>query len=736
MLLRTLSALAQVVAELQPCRFIAVDVETTGLDLVTSEVTGLAFASKDGAWYVDFMELPDPRGVWTTVLPLFELGKHVLISHNAPFDMHFIYRDLVALGLDPRFFEVCLHWWDTMSAAAFVDENIIGVKIPLEQEDGTPRAVGALSLKALSRVYLGRAQRLWTADFNSWPVEERAAYGEADVRNTFDLMQVFATYLRSIDLMDYFEKFLAPMSFVTCMMQNLGIAVDIPTLLTVQEELKREIGVAYNATVAVMPPQESVSVDLSRIPGRKGELQQQLLSIVSLSKTPAEYMLASGNVSFSKAKLSALYKETPDHPFWGPALVLEYTPANPNSYAQLAAYLLGKGYRLPMTPAGNYSVTADILAEVAKQNPNDPIWEHLFTMRKLEKLDGTYVSSLLELAWEDGTVHPEWNQSGTVTGRYSARVSGENKTLQHKRGPAFQTIPRPDTIQEAGWEYNPRAWFIARPGYTLCVADLGQAEVRMLAVMSQDPALKETMRSGEDLHSSIASRVWGARWYAASDAEKKVLRGNTKQATFGTIYGIGPAKLCEKLGISQEEAENLLADFYRSFPKVSLWKQDEATQLRRYGYVTSLLGRRRQPILIQKPPRVTAALGTREREVQKLRETLWKAEYDAACAKSGFDPETVEVQELEGRAIRQAVNFEIQGSTAEVVNYGLWRLVRAGYRVVGQVHDEVVVEVPDTEESRAGLEKLLREVYEVEIRGVPFVLDVHFGPSWAEEKEK
>ena len=735
MLIRTLKELAVAVEEAQNDKYIAVDIETTGLDLVTSEITGLGFATETGAWYVDFAELPDPLGIWTTVLPLFHLGTHILISHNTSFDMYFIHRDMVAMGLAPNFYEVCLHWWDTLSMAAFVDENIIGVKIPLVQEDTTVRAVGALSLKALSLIYLGRNQRLWSADFDSWPVEERATYGEADVRNTYDLAMVFADYLKSIGLLDYCQKYLVPMSFVTCRMQDLGIAVDIPKLLEVQEELKAEIETAYTATAAVMPPQETISVDLSKYAGSKAELQEQLLAIVSLVGAPDEYMLASGKVSTSKAKMSKLYKETQDNPFWNQVLTYEFSPANPNSYSQLGDYFLAKGYRLPMTPAGNYSVSADILMEVAKQHPEDAIWEYLFKMRKLEKLDGTYVSSLLEFAWEDDTVHPEWNQAGTVTGRYSAHTSTQNKVLQHKRGPAFQTIPRPDTIQEAGWEHNPRAWFIARPGYQLCVADLSQAEVRMLAVMSQDPALMAVMTSGEDLHSSIASRVWGARWDAASDAQKKVLRTNTKQATFGTIYGIGPTKLSEKLGILYEEAEALLGDFYDSFPQVSVWKQVEATQLLRHGHVVSLLGRRRQPILIQKPPRVTGAPGTREREVQKLRETLWKAEYDAACAKSRFDPETVEPRELEGRAIRQAVNFEIQGSVAEVVNYGLWRLVLAGYRVLAQVHDEVIVEVLNREEDRTELERLLREVYEIDIRGVPFVLDVHFGPSWAEEKE-
>jgi DNA polymerase nu len=94
----------------------------------------------------------------------------------------------------------------------------------------------------------------------------------------------------------------------------------------------------------------------------------------------------------------------------------------------------------------------------------------------------------------------------------------------------------------------------------------------------------------------------------------------------------------------------------------------------------------------------------------------------------------VEDNEIKGRAQRQAINFMVQGSVAELVNYGLWRLVRAGYRVVAQIHDELLVEVRDTVEDRLELENLLREVYEVTIRGVPFRLDLAFGYSWGEGK--
>ncbi len=718
--------------------YIAVDVETTGLDYLSDEVIGIGFATEDAEWYVDFPTLlsnTDEQNswsvtdVWKQLRLLFDLNKYILISHNTPFDMYFINRELVKY-LCPSPLTPCLNWWDTLSMAAFTDENLIGVRVELESESGETKSVGALSLKALSYMFLGRKQRLYEEDFTSWMPEERAEYGCSDVRNTYDLAVLFSNYLQCEGLLEYYQKYVAPMSFVTHALEANGIKVDVPKLLEVQQAITAEIKEYYDAIVALMPPQEAVVIDLSKFTGTKEELQQQLNLLVAVSKGFEEYMTAKGKVSTAKGKLLKLYEETKDDPFWQQVLTYEYTDSNPNSYQQLGQYLAKKNYHLPITPSGNLSVSSDTLEALAQSYPNDPLWGPLFKMRKLEKLEGTYVSALLELAWEDGTVHPEWNSSGTATGRYSTSVSGQNKKLRHKRGPALQTIPRPDTIVEAGWEYNPREWFISSPGHCLCVADLSQAEVRMLAVRSGDPDLRAAIASGEDIHSSVAARVHGHVWEQADDKLRKTLRGRTKQVVFGTIYGIGPKGLALRLNISEEEAADLIHDFYATFPGILEWKREETEHLLRYGYVESMLGRRRCPVLLQDPPRVVAKPKTEEYIRQKLNEKLWQTEYDYALEKSGFGEDTDD-QAIIGRATRQAINFEIQGSVAEIMNYGLWRLVKDGYTVRGQVHDEVIIEVLDEEEVKEQLKKFLIELFEIEINGVQFRLDVHFGSSWA-----
>ncbi len=736
MLVTTLSEIREVVSAASKEQLICVDVETTGLDYVDDGLIGIGLAIQGSEWYIDFLEADVPVNfILDALAPLFDLREHTLVSHNTPFDMQFLWKAYAELGRTPDWFTTCLGWWDTLSMAALADENLIGVKVTLPREDGTNRRLGGLSLKSLSKIFLDREQGLYEDDFESWAPEQRAEYGCADVRNCYDLAQFFSTYLKRVNLWEYYQKYIAPMAFVTSVMEMRGLNLDVKRLLVLQEEVGTEIEGLVAEVRAVMGDDVSIELDANQCGLSRAELAEYLLSLVQGFKDAADFMTPAGNVSTSKSNLMALAEHFTDDEVLASCRREVRTPRNPRSYQQLGEYLSAQGYRLPLTPSGNMSVTAAVLEELATKHPDEPVFEPLFKMRKLEKLKGTYIDACLEMAWEDNTVHPQWHQAGTVTGRYSCSTSSSNKLVRHKRGPALQTIPRPDTIADAGWPYNPREWFIAKPGHVLCVADLSQAEVRMLAVMSGDKKLAWAVNSGEDLHSSISANVWGQRWAEATPAERKVLRTHTKMVTFGTIYGIGPSSLAESLGLEFGEAANLLNDFYSAFPGVVAWKAHETNKLMRNKYVTSMLGRRRSPVILQSPPRVSGKPGTRQYELQKLSEALWRAEYETALKKSGFDTEEVTREEIEGRAQRQAINFMVQGSVAELINYGLWRLVREGYTVCGQIHDEVIVEIPDTDSDREELSTFLETIYNVNISGVQFKIDVAFGQSWACGKE-
>jgi DNA polymerase I-like protein with 3'-5' exonuclease and polymerase domains len=165
------------------------------------------------------------------------------------------------------------------------------------------------------------------------------------------------------------------------------------------------------------------------------------------------------------------------------------------------------------------------------------------------------VEGCLAFAWPDGTVHPEWNSAAALTGRFSATTM--DKGMTYKRGPALQTIPTPDTLESKGWMYNPREWFIAAPGKCFGIMDLSQAEVRMLAVMSQDPELMRAVNGGTDVHSGIASRAYKKEWDAAVNdpAARKKIRSHSKEVTFGgpTSYAeVKSAQLLETLNGNQQ----------------------------------------------------------------------------------------------------------------------------------------------------------------------------------------
>lgn len=649
---------------------LVVDLETTGLDMLDSEVIGIGLATADCALYLDLLTMDASlhRQVWQEVYDV--LSGRLMVAHNAPFDLYFLKREFHSwLNQSLQLQGV----WDTMSMAALLDENLIGVRIDIEGKQ-----VGALSLKALSRLFLGRHQRVYSADFANWTPEERLEYGLADVRNTYDLAVKFAHMLEKDDLLSYYSTYVSPTVYITNALEENGMTIDRPKLLETRELVDKEIQEYLQEIQNLIPPTPEVVT--------KGR---------GKNKTTKTVMV----------------------------------PFNPNSYAQLGEYLAAKKYRLPLTSTGKPSVGMETLEDLFVKYPDEPLWKPLFKMRRLAKLQGTYIDACLEMAWEDDTVHPEWNSTGTVTGRYSCSTSGKNKEMRHKRGPALQTIPRPDTLLEAGWEYNPREWFIAREGKTLCVADLSQAEVRMLAVRCKDKALIEAVNSGEDIHTSVAKRVF-KDWDKMDDATKKRHRQAAKMVTFGIMYGIGAYGLANRLGVSQDEAEKLLSDFYATFPGVLEWKQHESFKLLRSGSVTTLFGRKRSPALLKKPPRITAKPHTAEWEQQKLMESLWKLEYDFALEKSHFS-EGVDDEQLEARAVRQAINFEIQGSVAELINQGLYAMIQRGYILQAQIHDEVVIEGEDTDEWKQQAERDIRDVFDVEIEGVRFRADVHFGATWA-----
>ncbi|HEY6584833.1 MAG TPA: DNA polymerase, partial [Gaiellaceae bacterium] len=297
--------------------------------------------------------------------------------------------------------------------------------------------------------------------------------------------------------------------------------------------------------------------------------------------------------------------------------------------------------------------------------------------REYSKLLNTYLGPLPSLIGEDGRLHTTINQAVASTGRLSTT------------SPNLQAIP---IRTELGREI--RSAFVAEAGHKLLSADYSQIELRILAHVSGEPKLREAFARGEDIHTATAAEVLGKDPAALTTAD----RSTAKMINFGIVYGISSFGLSENLEISREEAQALIDAYLARFPHVQDFIQRTIEQTREDGYSTSLMGRRRPVPELRASNRQTRSLGE-----------------------------------------RLAVNFVMQGSNADIIKKAMVAIhdrLRAegrAARLVLQVHDELLLEVPANEVSA------IRDLVRQEMCGAydldpPLAVDVGLGEDWAEAK--
>jgi DNA polymerase I len=334
--------------------------------------------------------------------------------------------------------------------------------------------------------------------------------------------------------------------------------------------------------------------------------------------------------------------------------------------------------QLELTPGRKgktgYSTDTRVLRSIRGEHP---IVEVIEEWRELTKLVNTYLGPLPTLLGPDGRLHTTFNQTVASTGRLSTTT------------PNLQSIP---IRTELGREI--RSAFVAEPGTRLLSADYSQVELRILAHVSGEPVLREAFERGEDIHRATAAEVLRKEPATLTKDE----RDRAKAVNFGIIYGISAFGLSENLEISREEAQAYIDAYLARFPHVQDFIQRTIEQATRDGYATSLLGRRRPVPEIRAMNRQTRGLGE-----------------------------------------RIAVNFVMQGTAADIIKVAMIRiherLRREGRaaRLVLQVHDELLLEVPEVETS--AVTKLVRdEMCNAYPLDPPLAVDVGVGDDWAEAK--
>lgn len=353
---------------------------------------------------------------------------------------------------------------------------------------------------------------------------------------------------------------------------------------------------------------------------------------------------------------------------------------NINSTQQLSDALFGKlglpANGLRKTSSGSYSTAVDTLEALKDKHPVvNLILEH----RQLSKIKSTYVDALPKLVNpKTGRVHTSYNQTGTVTGRLSSS------------DPNLQNIP---IRTEVGRRV--RNAFIAEPGWALIKADYSQVELRILAHVSQDPAMLEAFARGEDIHATTAAAVYGVPLSEVTPELRRV----AKTANFAVTYGVTGYGLAQSTGMSQEEAERFIRNYFARFPKVKEYLDRTKMMAAERGWVETLLGRRR-----------------------------YFPELKAAAPMHG---------QARAAAERMAINMPIQGTAADIIKIAMVRLQKAlderGLRakLILQVHDELVLEAPEAE--LGATSSLVKNIMEGALDlDAPLRVDIKHGRNWGE----
>ena len=356
---------------------------------------------------------------------------------------------------------------------------------------------------------------------------------------------------------------------------------------------------------------------------------------------------------------------------------------NMNSPSQLGELLFGElrlhekmeGMGRPKrTRTGAYSTDAAILDSM--RGGHDVI-DLVLENRQLAKLKSTYVDALPVLVNpRTGRVHTSYNQAGSVTGRVSSN------------DPNLQNIP---TRTDLGRRIR-TAFVPGEPGWLLLAADYSQIELRVLAHLSQDPALLDAFRDDLDIHAATAAQVYDVALDAVTADQRRI----AKVLNFGVIYGVSGWGISQQTGLKMEEGRQFIASYFERYQGAADYRDRTITQAREQGYVQTMLGRRRAtPEIHSSNPAIRQATQ------------------------------------------REAVNMPIQGTAAEIMKLAMVRVrnrmeeMGLTSRMLLQVHDELIFEAPAEEvEALKGL--VLEEMPRALDMDVPLRVSVKTGASWGE----
>uniref|UniRef100_A0A2K6E3H4 DNA polymerase nu n=1 Tax=Macaca nemestrina TaxID=9545 RepID=A0A2K6E3H4_MACNE len=364
-------------------------------------------------------------------------------------------------------------------------------------------------------------------------------------------------------------------------------------------------------------------------------------------------------------------------------------------FGKLKLHLLSRRNSLPRTGLQKYPSTSEAVLNALRDL--HPLPKIILEYRQVHKIKSTFVDGLLA-CMKKGSISSTWNQTGTVTGRLSAKHPNIQGISKH---PIQITKPKNFKGKEDEiLTISPRAMFVSSKGHTFLAADFSQIELRILAHLSGDPELLKLFQESErdDVFSTLTSQWKDVPMEHVTHADRE----QTKRVVYAVVYGAGKERLAACLGVPVQEAAQFLESFLQKYKKIKDFARAAIAQCHRTGYVVSIMGRRR-PL-----PRIHA--------------------HD---------------QQLRAQAERQAVNFVVQGSAADLCKLAMIRVFTAvatsrtlTARLVAQIHDELLFEVEDPQipECAALVRRTMESLEQVQALElqlqVPLKVSLSAGRSW------
>jgi len=354
---------------------------------------------------------------------------------------------------------------------------------------------------------------------------------------------------------------------------------------------------------------------------------------------------------------------------------VHFNISSPKQVGEVLFDRLKVPYKWKKTSTGQYSTDFDKLTELAGEHI---VIDTILEYRKFSKLKSTYVDALPTMINpRTGRVHSNFNQARAATGR----LSSENPNLQN--------IPIKD---EAGREIR-KAFIPRSEDYVLLAADYSQIELRIIAEISNDKSMLDAFAAGNDFHKATASKVYGVPYEEVTSEQRR----NAKTVNFSITYGAGATNLSRQLGIPRKEAQELIQSYFREFSGLKNYMDETVKSAREFGYVKTLLGRRRNLRDINSRNSLTAS-----------------------------------------NAERVAINTPIQGTAADMIKIAMinihheFRESKLKSKMVLQVHDELVFDVykPELDQVKIIIADKMKNA--IPTLRVPIIVEMGVGNNWLE----